>query len=93
MITKMKILTGQGVLVIKNFKRLPMSTIILCIVVLVFLLTGCGSEPVNPYSYRPPEDIDDGLDIGTLEEVNIDSTLLEKAVDAINTGQYNEVHS
>ena len=48
MITKMKILTGQGVLEIKNFKRLPMSTIVLCIVVLVFLLTGCGSEQTLP---------------------------------------------
>jgi len=51
------------------------------------------SEPSIPYTYEPPENINDGLEVGTLEEVNIDSELIEEAVNGINRGKYREVHS
>ena len=58
------------------------------------------SEPPIPYDYQPPEydylppeKINDGLDVGTLDEVNIDSELIEEAVSEINSGKYGEVHS
>ena len=51
------------------------------------------SEPSIPYTYQPPENINDGLDVGTLDEVNIDSALLERAMNDINRGKYGEVHS
>jgi len=51
------------------------------------------SKPSIPHTYPPPEDINDGLDVGTLDEVNIDLELIEKAVDGINRGEYREVHS
>jgi len=33
------------------------------------------------------------LEVGSLEDVNIDPVLLKKAVDRINCGKYDEVHS
>ena len=51
------------------------------------------SKPSIPYTYQPPENINDGLDVGTLEETSIDSTLIEKAISEINRGKYKEVHS
>lgn len=60
---------------------------------LLVLFAGCESEPAIQYTYTPPENINDGLDVGTLNEVNIDSALVEKAVNDINRGKYKEVHS
>jgi CubicO group peptidase (beta-lactamase class C family) len=51
------------------------------------------SKPSIPYTYRPPENINNGLDVGTLDEVNIDLELIEQAVNDINRGKYREVHS
>jgi CubicO group peptidase (beta-lactamase class C family) len=66
---------------------------ILLLIILSILLIGCKSAPAGQYTYRPPENIDDGLDVGTLEEVNLDPTLIEKAVNKILSGEYPEVHS
>ncbi|RLD76144.1 MAG: hypothetical protein DRJ10_14035, partial [Bacteroidetes bacterium] len=64
-------------------------------IILVFLLifTGCSKCDSSKYSYVPPEHINDGFEVGSLEDVNIDPVLLEKAVDKINCGKYDEVHS
>ncbi|MFC1938921.1 serine hydrolase domain-containing protein [Chloroflexota bacterium] len=70
-----------------------MKKAILFISVLSLLFVSCQLEPPSVYTYRPPENIDDGLSIGTLEEVNIDSVLIEKAVNRIYAGRYKEVHS
>jgi CubicO group peptidase (beta-lactamase class C family) len=43
--------------------------------------------------YRPPEKINDGFDVGSLEEVNIDARYIEDAVNKIHRGGYKEVHS
>ncbi len=63
------------------------------ILVLSLILVGCECKPTLKYSYHPPEYINDGFEVGSLEEVNIDSVLLKKAVDKINCGKYDEVHS
>jgi len=70
-----------------------MKKAILLISILLLLLVGCQSEPAVPYVYQPPENINDGLDVGSLDEVNIDAELIEKAVNDINRGKYKEVHS
>ena len=44
-----------------------LSTILVCLI-----LVGCGSDSPPEYSYRPPESMDDGFDVGSLEEVGID---------------------
>ena len=51
------------------------------------------SEPSVPYTYQSPENINDGLAVGTLDEVGINSELIEKAMNDINRGKYREVHS
>jgi CubicO group peptidase (beta-lactamase class C family) len=70
-----------------------MKKAILLILIVSLLLISCQSEPIVQYTYQPPENINDGLDVGSLEEVNIDSELIVKAVNDINRGKYKEVHS
>jgi CubicO group peptidase (beta-lactamase class C family) len=70
-----------------------MKKAILLILIVSLLLISCQSEPIVQYTYQPPENINDGLDVGSLEEVNIDSELILKAVNDINRGKYKEVHS
>jgi CubicO group peptidase (beta-lactamase class C family) len=73
--------------------QIYMKKAILLISILSVLFVSCQLEPPIIYTYRPPENIDDGLNIGTLDEVNVDSVLIEKAVDRIYGGRYKEVHS
>ena len=70
-----------------------MKKAILLISILSLLIASCGSAPSSQYTYRSPENIGNGLDVGTLEEVNIDSALIENAVDKILSGKFGEVHS
>jgi CubicO group peptidase (beta-lactamase class C family) len=70
-----------------------MKKVILLLIIATLLLISCGSDPSSQYTYRPPEKADNGLDVGTLEEVNMDQALMESAVDDISGGKYGEVHS
>lgn len=67
--------------------------VILLFSVILVILTGCGSEPIHAYSYRQPEQVDDGFEVGSLAQANIDVNLLESAVDEIKGGKYGEIHS
>ena len=66
---------------------------ILLISFLSLLFINCNKGPSSHYSYYPPKNIHDGIDVGTLADVNIDSVLIEQAVDSISGGKYKEVHS
>jgi hypothetical protein len=70
-----------------------MKKVILLSTIVALLLISCGSEPSGQYTYRQPEKADDGLDVGTLEEVSMDQALIESAVDGISGGKFGEVHS
>ena len=70
-----------------------MKKTILLIFILLLLFTSCQLEPSDQYTYGPPEKINDGIEVGSLEEVNIDSALIVKAVNNISQGRYKEVHS
>ena len=70
-----------------------MKKTIFLISILLLLFVGCKHDPSGQYTYRPPENIDDGFDVGSLIEVNIDSVLIVKAVDEIYQGRYKEIHS
>ncbi len=70
-----------------------MKKTILLISILSIFIASCGSPPSSQYNYRPPENVDDGIEVGSLEEVNIDSALIENAVDKILSGKFGEVHS
>jgi len=50
-------------------------------------------EPSEKYFYHIPENIDDGLLSGSLDEVNINGVLLEEVVNKIRCGRYKEIHS
>jgi len=63
------------------------------VLLLLLLFAGCQTAPSVQYNYRPPENTNNGLDVSTLEEVEIDSVLIGKAVNDINRGKYGEVHS
>ncbi len=77
----------------KILKNINSEYIILSVLVITLIFTGCYCNPTIQYSYRPPEYINDGLEVGSLEDVDIDSVLLKKSVDKINCGKYGEVHS
>jgi CubicO group peptidase (beta-lactamase class C family) len=66
---------------------------ILCLSSVLLLLAGCASDSSAPYVYSPPEDITDGLDVGTLDEVNINQVPITDMVTRIRDGEYREVHS
>ncbi len=57
------------------------------------LFISCKHHPSSKYIYHPPLNINDGFDVGSLAEVNIDSVLIVKAIDSIYQGKYKEVHS
>ena len=67
----------------KKYKGFSMKKTILLIFILSLLFVSCKDDPSSQYTYRPPENINDGFDIGSLDEVNIDSVLIVKAVDSI----------
>jgi CubicO group peptidase (beta-lactamase class C family) len=77
----------------KILKNIISEYIISITLVLSLILVGCKCDPTLQYSYHPPEFINDRFEVGSIEEVNIDSVLLKKAVDRINCGKYDEVHS
>ena len=53
----------------------------------------CEKEFIGNWPVNPPERINDGLDVGTIEEVNIDPELISEALGRISQGKYGEVHS
>ena len=70
-----------------------MKKTILLISTLSLLFASCNHAPSSQYAYRPPENISDGLDVGSLGEVNTDSALIVKLVNTIHQGIYKEIDS
>ncbi len=70
-----------------------MKRTILLLFSLSILFISCRQEPSRQFTYRPPEHINDGLETGTLDEVNLDAASIVKAVDSIYPGKYKEVHA
>ena len=60
--------------------------------ILTILNPGCNKHSTR-YSLGPPEQINDGLEVSTLEEVGMDPEMILKAIERIEQGKYNEVHS
>ena len=79
--------------VLKKAKISSVHIIILFAALLALLATGCDSDSTANYIYRPPPQIDDGFDVGTLDEVEMNSALIAEAVDGIKNGRFGEVHS
>jgi CubicO group peptidase (beta-lactamase class C family) len=67
--------------------------LILLISILSLVFISCKQDPTTLRTYQIPENIENGLEIGTLEEVDIDRGLIEQGINDINRGKYGEVHS
>jgi len=76
-----------------KMKSIASKLVLTAIVLVTLFIVSCQSDSFSQYTYQPPEDINDGFDVGSLDEVNIDVKLIEKAVNNIHQGEYKEVHS
>jgi CubicO group peptidase (beta-lactamase class C family) len=67
---------------------------LLRIILISFLvITACEKDFSAQFPYTPPVGNEDGLEIGTLSEVQMDEAKIRKAVGRIFHGKYGEVHS
>jgi len=71
------------------FGKIRLTAYLACFV----LLGNCSDYPGDRYSSIAPENTGDGLETGTLDEVNIDARLIKNALRAISDGRYKEMHS
>ena len=69
-----------------------MKSLTLMFLFLSFLFISCNSYNSN-FIYQSPENINDGIAVSSLMSVNIDTTLIARAVNKINSGKFGEVHS
>lgn len=61
---------------------------------LILLLTSkCEKDFSTQNFYTVPADINDGLKVGSLQDVGIDEDMLQKAGNKIDNGKYGEIHS
>jgi len=61
------------------------------LIFLLMLLIGCSTQ--NNYLYQAPTNGEEGLKVGNLEEVHMNTDMIEKAVERISRGKHGEVHS
>ncbi|MBD3289309.1 serine hydrolase [candidate division KSB1 bacterium] len=69
-----------------------MTKVIVAISILV-LIIGCNPDTSTRYTYRTPENIHDGLDVGSLADVNMNPVLIEQAAREMHHGKNSEIHS
>lgn len=66
---------------------------IFILLISILFSTACDKDLSSQFQYSPPVENSDGLQVGTLNEVNMDETMIRKAVGRIHYGKYGEVHS
>ena len=69
-----------------------MKNAILMLSLLSLLCTGCDNCAYE-FNYQPPKSMNDGLDVGVLKRVNIDTATIAEAVNKLHCGKFGEVHS
>jgi len=57
------------------------------------LILHCKSYSEIPYTYQQPEFLNDGIEVGTLDQADLDSVLILKALKRIKGGAYGETHA
>jgi CubicO group peptidase (beta-lactamase class C family) len=60
---------------------------------LIILSTHCEKDYSQKFPYQPPQDIQDGLQVGHLQQVQMDENMISHAVGRISNGKYGEIHS
>ena len=78
---------------LSSSKKMRMKNTIPIIALLTFLVVSCQLDLSGQYIYQVPENKNDEINTGTLQEVNIDSTLIKLAINKVRNGQFKEVHS
>ncbi len=76
----------------KKHKYINKRNTILILSFLSSLFLGCDNC-IPKFIYQPPENMNDGIDVGSLESVNIDTERIVKAVNEICCGKFDEIHS
>lgn len=66
---------------------------LLAICLFALLHLGCTVSFMDEFAYHPPQDLGDGLKVGHLAEVGIDTQLVLNASSWIQHGKFGEVHS
>lgn len=66
---------------------------ILMAITFSMVLLSCTRTNHSQYTYQRPAKTSDGIAVGTLEEVNLDTTLIIQAVNKIRSERFGEVHS
>lgn len=59
----------------------------------IVILAGCKNYRDVPYTYQGPKDLNDGITVGSLAEINIDPALVVQAVKKIKAGVHGQIHS
>ena len=77
----------------RNMKSFSVHFIVLYAALVSLLAAGCVSDSASNYTSPPPQQIDDGFAVGTLDEVGMNPALIAKAVGGIENGRYGEIHS
>jgi CubicO group peptidase (beta-lactamase class C family) len=78
----------------RHLQAIMMLARMLKIVLLALLVTSCEMyDSAGQYSCQCPDSLGDGFDMGTMDEVNINTRLIEEAVNKIQGSRYPEVHS
>ena len=70
-----------------------MKTILIHVLILICFFASCNSTNNHSYTYQSPEKTGDDIEVGTLEEVNLDTSRIIRAVERIQNGRFGEVHS
>jgi CubicO group peptidase (beta-lactamase class C family) len=71
-----------------------MKSIVLILTMTSLMVSSCELfETSAQYTYTPPAFVEDGLEVGSLENMDVELDAIEKAVSEITGGRYEEVHS
>ena len=57
------------------------------------LNTPCQVNPDCQYTYQVPEQLNDGLETGSLQELGLDLDLITRGLERVYKGKYNEFHA
>lgn len=57
------------------------------------MVFSCKTDAASQYLYSAPRQFKDGLEVGNIQEVDLDSLLIYKSLSKIKSGKYDEVHS
>ena len=77
----------------KKYRILFIKKALITISILSLLIVGCEVDTAGQYSYRVPDKLNDGIEVCSLDDVNINSIFIEEVMNTINRGRYEEVHA